>query len=56
MTVSCADVLNIAHISFFKAERPRALEISDGDMAPSTSWGERIGKGQEDSNVMKMKT
>ena len=35
-----ADVLNIAHVLFFRAERPRALEISDGDMAPSMSWGE----------------
>ena len=33
-----ADVLNIAHVLFFRAERPRALEISDGDMAPFMSW------------------
>ena len=35
-----ADVLNMAHVLFFRAERPRALEISDGDMAPSMSWEE----------------
>jgi hypothetical protein len=48
----------MAHILFFKAERPRELEISDdGDMAPSMSFGgggDR-DKRQEDTNITKIK-
>ena len=32
-----ADVLNIAHVRLFKLDNPRALEISDGLIAPSIS-------------------
>ena len=32
-----ADVLKMAHVLFLRAERPRAVEISEGDMAPSMS-------------------
>lgn len=33
-----AEVLNMDHVRLFSAERPRALETSEADMAPSISW------------------
>ena len=33
-----ADVLKIAHVLFFSAERPSAVDISDGLMAPCISY------------------
>ena len=33
-----AEVLKMAHVLFLRAERPRALDISDGVMAPSMSF------------------
>lgn len=32
-----AEVLNMDHVRLFNAERPRALDTSDADMAPSIS-------------------
>lgn len=32
-----ADVLKMAHVLFLRAERPRAVDISEGVMAPSMS-------------------
>ncbi len=33
-----ADVLNIAHVLFLRADRPKAVDTSDGLIAPSISY------------------